>query len=326
MGRVGSLLEVGTGFHQELTGRENIFLNGSILGMKRAEIAKKFDEIVAFAEVEKFIDTPVKRYSTGMYVRLAFAVAAHVETEVLLVDEVLAVGDAAFQKKCLGKMGAVAKAGRTVLFVSHNIAALGRLCPHALWLNDGKLMSYDKSQAVISRYLGSANSSTPECVWNDSRTAPGDEFLRAISVRVLGMQREFNPILHQDCPFIISISYRVLEPMMNANVGFEISSQDGIVLFASFDCDNPKWSGRGRSPGIYTADCVIPPCLLNEGTVFITLCAGIPFQKLCFRLEDALRLDIGPPVNGGGPSGRMGAKRPGFLAPELVWTVESEHS
>ncbi len=160
-GRVGSLLEVGTGFHPELTGRENIYLNGAIIGMKKAEIDRKFDEIVAFAEIEKFLDTPVKRYSSGMYVRLAFAVAAHLEPEILLVDEVLAVGDAAFQKKCLGKMGDVAKEGRTVLFVSHNMAAVQNLCRRSLLLNDGQVVLDGSTDRVVMKYLS----------WIQSRTS-----------------------------------------------------------------------------------------------------------------------------------------------------------
>ena len=167
-----SLLEIGTGFHPELTGRENIFLNGAIMGMDKAEIGRKLDEIVAFAEVEKFIDTPVKRYSSGMYVRLAFAVAAHLEPEILLVDEVLAVGDASFQKKCLGKMGNVAKEGRTVLFVSHNTIAMQSLCPHVIWLHDGQLKEVGKSAQVISDYLHLNTSSLTTQVWDEIETAP----------------------------------------------------------------------------------------------------------------------------------------------------------
>ncbi len=159
-GRVGSLLEVGTGFHPELTGRENIYLNGAILGMKRAEINRKFDEIVSFAEVEQFIDTPVKRYSSGMYVRLAFAVAAHLEPDILLVDEVLAVGDAAFQKKCLGRMGDVAREGRTVLFVSHNLNAIQRLCPYSILMQQGQIGAYQDTSQVIVRYLRDGSSAT----------------------------------------------------------------------------------------------------------------------------------------------------------------------
>ena len=172
-GRVGSLLEVGTGFHPELTGRENIYLNGAILGMTRAEIDRKFDEIVAFSEIEKFLETPVKRYSSGMYVRLAFAVAAHLEPEILLVDEVLAVGDAAFQKKCLGKMGDVAKEGRTVLFVSHNLIALRSLCPRAIWLERGKISDEGPSSDVVANYLKLQDTDIYEQKWNDMVSAPG---------------------------------------------------------------------------------------------------------------------------------------------------------
>ena len=186
-GRVGSLLEVGTGFHPELTGRENIYLNGAILGMRRAEIERKFDEIVAFAEIERFLDTPVKRYSSGMYVRLAFAVAAHLEPEILLVDEVLAVGDAQFQKKCLGKMGDVAKEGRTVLFVSHNMVAVQTLCQRAFWLDSGQLKAQGEVGTIVTTYLraGLAEDDVTERVWPDIATAPGNETVRLhrISVR-----------------------------------------------------------------------------------------------------------------------------------------------
>jgi lipopolysaccharide transport system ATP-binding protein len=182
-GRIASLLKVGTGFHPELTGRENIFLNGAILGMTKAEIRKKFDEIVAFAEIEKFIDTPVKRYSSGMYVRLAFAVAAHLEPEILVVDEVLAVGDASFQKKCLGKMGEVAKEGRTVLFVSHNMQAIQQLCRTAFQLEVGKIIGYGDSSTVVARYLANIGGMSSEVVWPE-QTAPGNDEIRLKAVRV----------------------------------------------------------------------------------------------------------------------------------------------
>ena len=184
-GRVGSLLEVGTGFHRELTGRENIYLNGAILGMRKAEIDRKFDEIVAFAEVEKFLDTPVKRYSSGMYVRLAFAVAAHLEPEILLVDEVLAVGDAAFQKKCLGKMDAVAKEGRTVLFVSHNMAAVSRLCARALWIDQGQVKHLSSPEEVVAAYLASTAQEAPHVSFRDRlEQAPGSDIIRLLEVGV----------------------------------------------------------------------------------------------------------------------------------------------
>src|SRR6266545_174606 len=183
-GRVGSLLEVGTGFHPELTGRENIFLNGAVLGMKKAEITGKFDEMVAFAEIDKFLDTPVKHYSSGMYMRLAFAVAAHLEPEILLVDEVLAVGDAEFQAKCLGKMGAVASEGRTVLFVSHNLAAITRICPRSILLDGGRVLCDGPSHKTTSAYLKSGHGTTAERVWTDLAAAPGDDIVRLAAVRV----------------------------------------------------------------------------------------------------------------------------------------------
>ena len=188
-GRVASLLEVGTGFHPELTGRENIFLNGAILGMRREEIRRKFDEIVAFAEVDKFLDTPVKRYSSGMYVRLAFAVAAHLEPEILVVDEVLAVGDAEFQKKCLGKMGEVAKEGRTVLFVSHNMQAVKLLCSRAILLDSGKCVCDSNTHDAINRYLDVGGpSENGERIWNDAETRPGDDHVRLHAARLRNEQ------------------------------------------------------------------------------------------------------------------------------------------
>lgn len=320
-GRVGSLLEVGTGFHAELSGRENIYLSGAILGMKKSEIDKKFDEIVAFAEVDPFIDTPVKRYSSGMYVRLAFAVAAHLEPEILLVDEVLAVGDVMFQRKCLGKMGDVARAGRTVLFVSHNMPAIGRLCQKAICLSQGRLVQMGDSKGVIAKYLSSGDLPVVSREWNDPDSAPGDDYLRILSVCLLDEDGDSVDVIHQDEPFVISIVYRVLKPMTNANVGFELSAQDGTKLFGSYDADNPEWHARRREPGVYRADCLIPGSLLNEGTFRISLEAGMPFVRLCARTDDVLCLDIAPAISEDGPVGRMGVQRPGVLAPALEWTV-----
>ena len=320
-GRVGTLLEVGTGFHQELTGRENIYLNGAILGMHRTEIARKFDEIVSFAEVDKFIDTPVKRFSSGMYVRLAFAVAAYLEPEILVVDEVLAVGDAAFQKKCLGKLDEVTHEGRTVLFVSHNMTAVGRLCPRVIWLEQGALVATGSSQAVISRYLTAAEPLALQRHWSDLSAAPGDEFIRVLSVSVQDQERNIGEGLYQDTPFLISIVYQVLKPMMSPNVGFELKSEDGTVVFTSFDADSPEWYGVGRKPGVYNSECLIPAHLLNETTYHITLAAGMLHLKECVRAEDVLKFDVGPPLRGEGPLARIGARRPGVVAPEMEWHV-----
>jgi homopolymeric O-antigen transport system ATP-binding protein len=321
-GRVGSLLEVGTGFHPELTGRENIYLNGAILGMKREEIHRRFDEIVEFAEVEQFVDTPVKHYSSGMYLRLAFAVAAHMEPEILLVDEVLAVGDAQFQKKCLGKLGEVAREGRTVLFVSHNMAALGRLCPMAVLLDNGVLALAGNASQVISTYLASSEAFSGHREWSDLDIAPGDEFLRAVSAQILDLEGELVSDLHQDQPFVISITYRVLKPMMNANVGFELTNMEGDVIFMSFDADNPTLSGNGRKEGLYVAKCKIPANFLNEGIYLLNLHAGIPFHKQCILDQNTLRIEIGTAISGDGPVGRMGARRAGILAPELDWSLD----
>ena len=322
-GRVGSLLEVGTGFHPELTGRENIYLNGAILGMHRSEIERKFDEIVAFADIDRFIDTPVKRYSSGMYVRLAFAVAAHLEPEILLVDEVLSVGDAEFQKKCLGKMKDVAGAGRTVLFVSHNMSAVGRLCSRVLWVNQGRLVSEGAARDVIGQYLGSNGTAVGFREWPDSAEAPGDEFVRAVSVAITDLDGSTLEMIHQTDSFVIRIAYRVLKRMSNANVGFELKAEDGTAVFWSLDADSPEWTGRGRECGFYVAACVIPPHLLNEGSYSLTLLGGIPFVKLSMRAEDAIAFTVNSDITGTGPTGRMGSRRPGVIAPALDWTVRA---
>jgi lipopolysaccharide transport system ATP-binding protein len=320
-GRVGSLLEVGTGFHAELSGRDNVFLSGAILGLKRAEIRQRFDAIVAFAEVERFIDTPVKRYSSGMYLRLAFAVAAHLEPEILLVDEVLAVGDAAFQRRCLGRMGEVARAGRTVVFVSHNLAAVGRLCSRALLLEGGRLVASGETAAVIARYTRGLDPASGSRAWPDDPAAPGDDYLRILSITLRGTESRITAVVAQDEAWSVEIRYRVLTTMTNANVGFELRGETAAA-FCSFDADNPEWAGRGRSPGFYSATCRVPGHLLNEGTFFLSLFGGIPFVRLCVREEDALRLTVGPPARGQGPTARLGAPRPGLLAPDLPWEVE----
>ena len=322
-GRVGSLLEVGTGFHPELTGRENIYLNGAILGMKRSAIAQRFDEIVAFAEVAEFIDTPVKRYSSGMYLRLAFAVAAHLEPDILLVDEVLAVGDLAFQRKCLGKMREVSSGGRTVLFVSHNLSAIGRLCSQAIYIDRGQLAAAGETAAVMSRYLASAGTEVGERDWPDDETAPGDENLRLLALRLLAADGSPAEVVRQDRAFQVAIRYRVLASMANANVGLELRTEEGVTVLATYDADDPAWSGRGREPGVYESICTVPARLLNEGTYVLKVSAGIPHLKLCISEEDVLSLEVAPPVSGEGASGRMGARRPGIVAPDLPWTVEA---
>jgi lipopolysaccharide transport system ATP-binding protein len=267
-GRVSSLLEVGTGFHAELTGRENIFLNGAILGMSRLEIIRKFDEIVAFSGVEKFLDTPVKRFSSGMYVRLAFAVAAHLEPEILIVDEVLAVGDAGFQKKCLDKMDDVGHAGRTVLFVSHNMQAITRLCSRCILLEDGKVKLDGHSQRVASAYLTSGFGTSALREWTDLAKAPGDDVVRFCAVRVRDDNGEVEDNFDIRRPIAVELEYEVLEAGYVFHPHFGLFNEDGICLFIAQDVD-PKWRGRGRPVGRYVSTGWIPGNSLQEGPMSV---------------------------------------------------------
>lgn len=291
-GRVGSLLEIGTGFHPELTGRENIFLNGAILGMRKAEIERKFDEIVAFAEIEKFLDTPVKYYSSGMYVRLAFAVAAHLEPEILFVDEVLAVGDAAFQKKCLGKMGDVAKEGRTVLFVSHNMAAINRLCHWGMWLDKGQVKMIGPTESVVSAYLSDSAKAEGERRWDNLEEAPGNEKIRLRAVRVINSDGKVSSTVTSHKPFYVEIEYDVLSPLSGARVGFFLLNSEGIVIIAPNDTEDENCETMLRQPGRYISRCRIPGNLLNAGSYTITPSADIPFVESIFFQDNAVRFQI----------------------------------
>lgn len=268
-GRVGSLLEVGTGFHPELTGRENVYLNGTILGMTRKEVNRKFDEIVDFSGVEKFIDTPVKRYSSGMKVRLAFAVAAYLEPEILLIDEVLAVGDTDFQDKCLGKMHQVARSGRTVLFVSHNMAAITRLCSRVLWIDGGGLKLDGATRVVIESYLSlRANlSSTWINHLRDSSKA-----VQLTSARVLSADETPAAIVRFDEPFRLEITYEVVHRTKNISILFRLADAEGTSIWTSWDTDPDNWSsGSIREPGHYMSKCSIPGNLLKPGRYLVSL-------------------------------------------------------
>ncbi len=260
-GRVASLLEVGTGFHPELTGRENVFLSGAILGMTRAEIKRKFDEIVAFAEIEKFLDTPVKRYSSGMYVRLAFAVAAHLEPQILLVDEVLAVGDAAFQKKCLGKMGEVAGEGRTVLFVSHNMAAVSHLCMRAVWLEQGRVREMGTAGPVIEKYVSEGSLQLAERRWSYPGDAPGDHLVRLLACRIV-QDGEVKSVIDINSPMSVEMDFLVLQQINNLVSGVSFYNAENTCLFNS--CD---WRPNRLKPGSYTKAVTMPAQLLAEGLV-----------------------------------------------------------
>jgi lipopolysaccharide transport system ATP-binding protein len=289
-GRVGSLLEVGTGFHPELTGRENIYLSGSILGMKRREIDAKLDEIVKFSEIEKFLDTPVKRYSSGMYVRLAFAVAAHLEPEILLVDEVLAVGDAAFQKKCLGKMGDVAKEGRTVLFVSHNMVSLQSLCDRGILLESGSIKMDGEITVAIGRYLQSNKTQSGEISWSSQMTAPGDHQARLKAVQVV-QNNKITPEVDIDKEFRVEVDYWNLRPESRRVVSIHIINSMGVTILTSSNmnsvCITPDpWFSRPYPTGLFRTTCIIPGFLLNAGmysiSVFINVGGAsdtIIFQK-----------------------------------------------
>jgi lipopolysaccharide transport system ATP-binding protein len=269
-GRVASLLEVGTGFHGDLTGRENIFLNGAILGMRRAEILKKFDEIVAFSEVEQFIDTPVKRYSSGMYMRLAFAVAAHLEPEILAVDEVLAVGDAAFQKKCLGKMSDVSRAGRTVLFVSHNLAAVTGLCSRAILLSEGRLAKDGAIAGVVEEYVSLGRHDAAEVEWKSAEEMPGNDRIRMRSVRVRQTASE-DGLIQIDEPIDVEICYRILVDGLRVTTSIHLLDHVGSVVLASANfrsgtpAPDPGWGHPVRA-GDFVARCRIAANFLNEGT------------------------------------------------------------
>lgn len=279
-GRVGSLLEVGTGFHAELTGRENIFLNGAILGMSRREIARKFDEIVAFAEVEKFIDTAVKHYSSGMYVRLAFAVAAHLEPEILIVDEVLAVGDHEFQKKCLGKMGEVGRSGRTVLLVSHNMPSVLNLCTRAILLQRGRVISDGRATEVVNTYISSVKSAEGGIEWNDIENAPGNEVARLRSVRIY---QSDDPAPTADVDIAkdvrVELTYWNLKHGEMLYSAIWLRDHMGTVVLSSTNHPSislipDEWVDRPRPTGLYQSTVTIPGNFLNEGMYSITAIVG----------------------------------------------------
>jgi lipopolysaccharide transport system ATP-binding protein len=313
-GRVASLLEVGTGFHPELTGRENIFLNGAILGMTRAEIKSKFDEIVAFAEVERFLDTPVKRYSSGMYVRLAFSIAAHLEPEILIVDEVLAVGDADFQKKCLGKMQEVAsKQGRTILFVSHNMTAVSQLCDRTLLCNRGSLVCDGRTDDVIGKYMKLDAPGQGCRSWLGEQNSPGKKEFSLLSISLASdtgiPQSHFQNI----DPIDIEITYRLLEHLPRLRVSIRLFDASGTVIFAS--TDRPAQSDEG----VYRSTCRIPANLLNDGAYFVGPTADIPFEEVLLHPEPLIQFT----VEHTGDSGTVGSEKfPGVIRPCLKWRCD----
>ncbi len=318
-GRASSLLEVGTGFHPELTGRENIFLNGAILGMGRKEIARKFDEIVAFSEVEKFLDTPVKHYSSGMYVRLAFAVAAHLEPEILIVDEVLAVGDAQFQKKCLNKMEDVGQGGRTVLFVSHNMPAVTRLCPRVILMTAGRVSADGPSQQVITSYLRSGIGTTAAREWTDLTTAPGNEVVRLRATRVRAEDGTVSETIDIRRPVGVEVEYEVLRPghVLVPNCPFH--NEDGLCVFHAHDWD-PVWRRRPRPVGTYVSTVWVPGNLLAEGTLVVGVAVSSYDPVVVhFYERDAVAFQVVDSLEGDSARGDYAAAVPGVVRPILRW-------
>jgi lipopolysaccharide transport system ATP-binding protein len=313
-GRVASLLEVGTGFHPELTGRENIFLNGSIVGMSHAEIRRKFDEIVAFAGVEKFLDTPVKRYSSGMYVRLAFAVAAHMEPEILVVDEVLAVGDAEFQKKCMSKMQDVASGtGRTVLFVSHNMVAIQSLCEQAVLLERGRVKNAGPAASVIASYLSQSMESNQTVTWDDPAIAPGNNILRIRRISVTDAHDPGSTLLSMQTEIRIETEYTVDATNSLLHITYHLLNDQGITVLTSGN------KPRVHSAGIYRAVCKIPGNLLNSGGYSLKLFIVENESLAIYQREDVASFNVMDTAQR--ETAWMG-REPGIVQPILEWSSE----
>ncbi len=325
-GRVGSLLEVGTGFHPELTGRENVYMNGAILGMKRREIERQFDEIVAFAEIEKFIDTPVKFYSSGMYLRLAFSVAAHLETEILMVDEVLAVGDANFQRKCLNKMQDVGQQGRTVVLVSHNMAAIARLCSRTILLSEGTLKADDETAKVINIYMNEGLSTTGERRWDDLAKAPGTETVRLAAVRLCDERGHISDTFDIRRPITFEIEYDVLQPGKRLVPAFILYNQEGLSVFTGADL-TPEfiYEQDVDSTGKRISRCVIPGNLLVEGSfsLQVALSAVLENNTAHFNVPDCLRFQVIDAMEGDSMRGVYGGTLLGVVRPKLEWQHEN---
>jgi lipopolysaccharide transport system ATP-binding protein len=320
-GRVGSLLEVGTGFHPELTGRENVYMNGAILGMKRAEIDKNFDEIVDFSEVGKFIDTPVKRYSSGMYLRLAFAVAAHLEPEILVVDEVLAVGDAEFQRKCLGKMNDVAEQGRTVLFVSHNMSAILRLTTEAIVLNKGQLIKRAPTAEAVDFYLSSGQAESGQRVWDVDEVPAASQPFRPVAIRIKDGSGNVVDTVRSVEPVTIELEYQLDASITGLRVGMYISTMRGEYIFTSFDTDDAKQYEQfgARQSGRYISRCEIPADFFNEGRYLLGVNASSFGVKRYFMDENALSFNVDV---SGAPGTQWPEVRQGPLRPRFDWKIE----
>ena len=320
-GRVGSLLEVGTGFHPELTGRENIYMNGAILGMKSAEIDRNFDEIVDFSEVGKFIDTPVKRYSSGMYLRLAFAVAAHLEPEILVVDEVLAVGDAEFQRKCLGKMNDVAQQGRTVLFVSHNMSAILRLTNEAIVLNKGQLIKRAPTAEAVDFYLASGQAESGQRVWGVDEVPAASAPFKPVAIRIKDGSGNVVDTVRSVEPVTVEWEYQIDAPITGLRVGMYISTMRGEYIFTAFDTDDAKQYEQfgARQSGRYISRCTIPADFFNEGRYSLGVNASSFGVQRYFMDENALSFNVDI---SGAPGTQWPEVRQGPIRPRFDWKIE----
>jgi len=321
-GRIGSLLEVGTGFHPELTGRENIYLSGAILGMRKAEIQQKFDEIVDFAQIDRFLDTPVKHYSSGMYVRLAFAVAAHLEPEILLIDEVLAVGDARFQKKCLNKMEDVAHGGRTVVFVSHNMAAVSRICGRAILLDDGRVANEGSAHEVVSAYLMGDEGTTAFREWPHVDSAPGADICRLRAVRIRSREGGVSEAVDIRQPVGVEIEYDVLKSGHQLLPHFYLWNEEGIQILGSNDLD-PKWRRRPRPAGRYISTGWIPGNFLNEGTILVDV-AVLAIDPAIVQIYERsiVGFQVVGSLDGDTARGDWAGAMTGAVRPIFEWTTQ----
>ncbi len=319
-GRIASLLEVGTGFHPELTGRENIYLNGAILGMSRNEITRKFDEIISFSEVEKFVDTPVKRYSSGMYVRLAFAVAAHLDPEIMVVDEVLAVGDAAFQRKCLGKLSENAGEGRTVLFVSHNMAAINRLCSRAILLDRGQTIADGPAAEITAKYLAGAAEEDGARTWNENE-APGTEEVRLMGLSLYSNDGVSKSVFDVNDEIFIRLSYRVGVPNISFRCALIFNTQ-GVIAFASIE---PSETVRAEK-GLYTSTLKVPAHLLAESeySLNISIFASAGAKKHFVNLRNAINFQVYDSMTKPSARGDYTQNLLGIVRPMLNWDTSAK--
>ncbi|GMQ88584.1 MAG: ABC transporter ATP-binding protein [Gammaproteobacteria bacterium] len=322
-GLTSSLLEVGTGFHNELTGRENVYLNATILGMRKKEVDRKFDEIVEFSGVEKFLDTPVKRYSSGMRVRLAFAVAAHLEPEILIIDEVLAVGDAAFQEKCLNKMQDVGKEGRTVFFVSHNMPAVTRLCERVIMLNNGQVTADGPSHDIVARYMHEGSSTASERTWSDIDKAPGTEVVRLTGVRIKDESAQTTPSIDIRTAVGFEMTFKVIQDGYVLLPYFCLKNEEGVSAFVTVDVD-PDWRKKKRLKGTYTVTAWVPGNFLAEGSFFVNaaMLTLAPQTMLQFAEQEVVSFQVLDPMQGDSARGDWANNLQGVVRPLLTWETD----